>query len=77
MAKKVWVAPEFEIGDFVYLKTDPDQIKRVVLSILICPGDTLMYLVNYGDNDPIECYAFELSFQIDPLLKEQKESKDD
>lgn len=28
----------FEIGDIVYLKTDPEQNKRIVVGIFIYPG---------------------------------------
>jgi hypothetical protein len=41
---------KFEIGEIVYLITDPDQKKRIVTSIQITPGN-IKYHLSQCDND--------------------------
>ena len=50
---------EFQIGDLVYLKTDPEQRQRIVTGILTRPT-SLIYYVSLGDNETIH-YDIEIS----------------
>lgn len=58
---------KFEIGDFVYLTTDPDQLKRVVTAIKYCKGGELVYGVQCGTVESFH-YEFELSTEKDLTL---------
>ena len=49
---------EFEIGDSVYLKTDPDQVERLVTGITIRPGG-----ISYALTD-VTTESFHYSFEI-------------
>ena len=60
--KKVRVELDYDLGDIVYLKTDPDEpIKRMVIAITLLPGNTPVYTLACGDSDPTEHYAIEIS----------------
>ena len=50
----------YEIGQVVYLKTDTDQIPRIVISISVYKGGELLYKVASGTSTS-EHYEFELS----------------
>ena len=50
----------YEIGQVVYLKTDTDQIPRIVISISVYKGGELLYKVASGTQTS-EHYEFELS----------------
>jgi len=41
----------FEIGQFVWLKTDTDKLKRIVVSIQIHPNGALSYHLACGKED--------------------------
>jgi len=56
----------FSIGDFVYLKTDTDQLKRIIVGIKITPG-SLVYFLEQG-LDSSEHYEFELSEEKDQCI---------
>jgi hypothetical protein len=58
---------KFSIGDYVYLVTDLDQLKRVVVSILITDG-SLIYGLNCGMSFS-EHSACEISDEVDVLIK--------
>lgn len=51
---------EFEIGQEVFVKTDPDQYIRQVTGILVCPGGVIQYRVAI-DAGASWFYNFELS----------------
>lgn len=51
---------EFEIGQEVFVKTDPDQYVRQVTGILVTPGGVLQYRVAI-DSSVSWFYNFELS----------------
>lgn len=58
---------KYKFGDIVYVKTDPDQHKRIVCSINVYPGG-FMYKVVFG----IVCsdhYELELSNSPDQAMK--------
>jgi hypothetical protein len=58
---------KYNIGDIVYLVTDPDQNERMVIGINIRQG-AILYLLAFG---PIESfhYEIEISPRIDHLKK--------
>lgn len=58
----------FDIGDIVYLKTEPEQRRYMVVAILINGPDRLQYKVNCGT---FEWWAYpcELSDEPNILLK--------
>ena len=41
----------YEFGDIVYLRTDPDQLQRMVTSFRVMPGLILYGLSIAGDNE--------------------------
>lgn len=43
MGKVINIPVEFNIGEIVYLVTDPEQEKRLVTGILLKPGKLVMY----------------------------------
>ena len=56
----------YSIGDFVYLKTDPDQNKRLITGILIRDKQVVTYGLTCGSNEETWHYSFEIS--IDKTL---------
>lgn len=59
---------KFELGQFVYVITDPDQYKRIVTGIIVNPGVQIMYECSVG-NATNNFYDFELSDEKDIELK--------
>ena len=57
---------EFNISDFVYLKTDPDQQERIITGINVRPGGRIIYAVTLGHEETCH-YGFELSHEKDML----------
>lgn len=57
--KKKWVELEFEIKDVVFLKTDKEQLERIVYSIDITEN-TVMYWIVQGTTAS-KHYGFEMS----------------
>jgi hypothetical protein len=58
------IANEYDFGDIVYLKTDPDQLTRIITGISIHPEMQIIYRVSYlGSNT--EHYGFEISSERD------------
>lgn len=55
---------KFNIGEEVYLKTDPCQNKRIVTGIRIRFGSVIHYLVSYVDDEQAYC-DYELSKERD------------
>lgn len=39
---------KFEIGQIVYLKTDPEQLPRIITGIMIAPTAALVYWTSMG-----------------------------
>lgn len=69
MAIKKWVEIEFEIGDIVYLKTDRDQLQRMVVGISLRQSG-LSYALACGT---AEAYHFdiEISKEANILIKSE------
>ncbi len=59
--KKIKIELDYDHGDEVYLKTDPDALKRIVVEINLLPGLTARYLLSCGDLDPTFHYAVEIT----------------
>jgi len=57
---------EFEIGQTVFLKTDPEQLPCLVTSIRILPND-ICYCISIGSNS-FEVYGFEITDERNVLL---------
>ncbi len=53
---------EFDFGEMVYLKTDPEQNIGIVVSYRIYKGGEVLYVVNRGTIESIH-YAFELTLE--------------
>jgi hypothetical protein len=61
---------KFEYGDIVYLKTDPDQLGRLITGITYRGSiDNLVYELSYCDDGPSQHRAVEISEEPDELLK--------
>lgn len=61
---------KFELGQTVYVKTDPSQLPRMVISIELLGNGNLIYKVTHLDYVTSH-YDFELSCEEDTLLKQQ------
>jgi hypothetical protein len=59
---------EFEIGQIVYLKTDPEQLERIVFGILVFGKSEVIYKLTAGTLNS-EHYGFEISTDKDVLKK--------
>lgn len=53
---------EYNIEDVVFLKTDPDQLERIVTGITVRPGNTILYEVAC-ETEETSHYGFEISRQ--------------
>ena len=58
---------KFEIGDYVYLKTDIDQYKRLVTGYTVRPN-VVIYNLSLGSEETTH-YELEISEEVDVLLK--------
>ncbi len=58
----------FTIGQTVYLKTDPDQMRRMVTGIILRPG-TRLYMVTLGTNPESHHYDIEMSTEPDVRMR--------
>ena len=58
---------EYELGEFVYLKTDPDQYKRMVTGYYIGMDNSILYEVALGSGGS-KYYAKELSRDKDIMI---------
>lgn len=61
---------KYNIGDVVYLKTDPEQYPSIVTGILLKPDNLIMYEIS-GYDDVSYRYDFELTIDKNLLLKMQ------
>ena len=57
----------YNIGDYVYLKTDIDQYKRLVTGYTV-RTDGILYLLSFGSEETSH-HELEISDEIDILLK--------
>ncbi len=51
---------KYDFGDMVYLKTDPDQLKRIITGIHVFPGNAISYTVTQAGTES-QHYEFEIS----------------
>lgn len=58
---------QYDIGQIVYLKTDPEQLKRIITRIMISP-EGVGYQLAHG-SDASEHYDIEISRDQDELLR--------
>lgn len=58
---------KYDIGDIVYLKTDVEQLERIIIGITIVPN-SLIYTLMCGV-EMSEHYDFEISDNEDTLKK--------
>lgn len=54
-------------GDIVYIKTDLEQNKWMVVEVMFTPND-VMYHLSQGDRT-VKCYDIEISDGIDETMK--------
>jgi hypothetical protein len=59
---------KFDLKQFVYIKTDIDQLKRIVTAIIVCPDNSYLYECTLGVSSS-KHYDFELSTEPDMALK--------
>lgn len=59
---------KFCIGDIVYLKTDTEQLKRIVTAFRVVP-ELIMYELTCGDKPTTFHYDFENDSEPDLLTK--------
>jgi hypothetical protein len=55
---------QFEVGDLVYLRTDPDQYERMVTGIIVSGGGPV-YRLCLGTQESYH-HAIEMTAEIDP-----------
>jgi hypothetical protein len=55
---------KYEIGEVVYLKTDPEQLKRIVVAIVIYKNAEIVYKLVCGITESNH-YDFELQTEKD------------
>lgn len=68
MGKVIKLIAEYNIGETVYLSTDPEQEPRLVTGILIKPNDLIMYELAYCEDTSYH-YGFEITKDIDLIKK--------
>lgn len=66
----------FLVGEFVYLKTDPMQYKRLVTGIHL-NSNGYLYEVTFDTDDPTTHYDIELSSTIDEDLAKKNRFPED
>jgi hypothetical protein len=54
------IDPTYNIGDFVYIKTDQEQFQRIVTALIVCPAKDILYELTCG-TIASKHYDFELS----------------
>lgn len=59
---------KFNIGQTVYLKTDTDQLQRIVTAIKICGDNSFFYELSCG-REVSSHYDFEISEEINNEIK--------
>ena len=58
---------QYNIGDMVFVRTDPDQNATIITGIKICPNGHYVYLCSAG-NATNQFYEVELSTEINQEL---------
>jgi hypothetical protein len=73
---EIKIKTDFKTGTFVYLKTDPVQYKRMIISITYNIGGSVTYGVTLGDLEATLHYAEELSLEEDVILRQRSENEE-
>lgn len=60
----IQVTIEYEFGDIVYLKTDPDAQPRIVIGYSLDPGRLVQYTVQLSNFEPSYHFGFELTSEL-------------
>lgn len=58
----------FDIGEFVYIRTDMEQIRRQVIGIMVMPNNCIKYQLSIGSGADW-CYELEISRDIDMSIR--------
>lgn len=58
---------DYDIGDLVYLRTDKDQLPRIIIAIKIYKAGEIVYELISGTIQSTH-YPFEMSTEINPVL---------
>jgi len=64
------ISESFSLGDSVYVKTDTEQLERIITGIMIRPGGVVYYVQQSINNETCH-YDFELCSEINQLKKFQ------
>lgn len=69
---KLFADMGYSFGDIVFLKTDPEQLERIVTGIMLRPSGAVLYDLSCGMHSSYH-YEFEISGDKD-LLKQINQS---
>ena len=61
------ISTQYEFGDIVFLKTDIDQLERLITEITISEGNTLVFTLSCGT---LNTKHFEFEFSKEVILKD-------
>lgn len=61
------IANKFKLGEIVYLKTDPDQLARIIVAIQVTVDGGMLYKLAIGMNEQWH-YEVEISRDKDIVL---------
>ena len=64
---KTTVSHEFNFGQLVYLKTDPEQFQRMVIGIRVYADKSIVYDLAFGTNSSCH-HEVEISEEKDVIL---------
>lgn len=64
MSRRITVEVLFELGQTVYLKTDDEQLERIVTGIFLRPNGCVIYYLSSGTNETPH-YDIEIDSQRD------------
>ena len=59
------ILTEYDFGDLVYLKTDPEQLRRMVTSFKAMPG-TVLYGISLSDG--LESFHYDIEITDEKTL---------
>ncbi len=59
---------KFDLEDEVYLKTDPEQLMRMVTGIYVKPGNVIVYELSHIGSTS-DHYDFEITKEVNELTK--------
>jgi hypothetical protein len=63
----VTIEIDFEIGETVFLKTDIDQMPRMVVAIIIGGNNSILYRLASATNETVH-YACEITHEKSPVM---------